>query len=698
MDLAILNDLVNRINTGIIVVDSNTNIKHWNRWVSKASRIASESVLDRSFVEILKLAPNNPLIPLVEKTLQRGMSSVLSNTLHQNPLPLYQDSGASDRLVEQQITILPIRTAEKVKYCLIHIQDMSEACARESLLHKNSQILKKLSLAVEHSPTSVVITNIDRIIEYVNPKFTALTGYQAPESIGKPLSLLCANQANYQHEQQRWLALLNGQEWRGEVRNKRKDGERYWAQEHIAPILGRSGEVTHFVIIQEDVTEVRQFTEQISYQASHDMLTGLINRREFESRLKQAITNAHLMKNNYVLFFLDLDQFKVINDTCGHVAGDELLRQISSLLQQFISIDSLARLGGDEFVILIEDIEEDQAQGMAQDIIELIENFRFFWQDYIFSVGVSIGLTSIDVNSANYIGVLNEADSACYAAKDAGRNRFQIYRHNDETFQRRKDDTCWANEIGEALDQNRFVLYAQEIIPLKSGGYSSYEILLRLVNHKNEIVSPARFLPAAERYNLATRIDRWVINHTLQWISENYEQLTHIDHISINLSGQSLGNTPLLNHIISLLKQLKIPAHKIYFEITETAAITNLSAAKVFIECLRQHGCKFALDDFGSGLSSFGYLKNLTVDVLKIDGMFVRDILTDPIDEAMVRSINDIGHILGLETIAEFVESEDIADHLKTIGVDYAQGYAFSRPVPIDEILVKLPQEEQVQV
>ena len=702
MDLDLLHDLINRINTGIIVVDADTNIIHWNRWVSKASRISSDKVLDQPLIDTLSLATNNPIISLIHKTLTQGMSSVLSNTLHKNPLPLYQDSGASNQLVEQQITLLPIRTSQQVKHCLIHIQDMSEACTRDSLLQKNSQKLKKLSLAVEHSPTSVVITNIEQIIEYVNPKFTTLTGYLAQEAIGQPLSQLCADQTSNQTEQpqyqERWAQLLNGKEWCGEVRNRRRDGRRYWAQEHIAPILNNNGDVTHFVVIQEDVTEVRQFTDQISYQASHDLLTGLINRREFESQLKLAITNAQQDLNTYVLFFLDLDQFKVVNDTCGHVAGDELLRQISSLLQQFVSVDSLARLGGDEFVMLIEDIEVQQAQDMAQDIIDLIESFRFYWQDYIFSVGVSIGLTHIDINSANYIGVLNEADSACYAAKDNSRNSFKTYQHNNETFLRRKDDTNWANEISEALDQNRFVLFAQEIVPLKSTANSSYEVLLRMVSTRGELISPACFLPAAERYNLAIRIDRWVINNTLQWISENYQKISHIDHISINLSGKSLGNTALLTHIISQLKKLKIPPHKIYFEITETAAITNLSAAKVFIKSLRQFGCKFALDDFGSGLSSFGYLKNLTVDVLKIDGMFVKDILADQIDESMVRSINDIGHILGLETIAEFVENIEIANHLKSIGVDYAQGYAFSRPMPIDDILVRSVQEQPEKV
>ena len=457
MDFELLKDLINRINTGIIVVDHDVKIQHWNRWVSKVSRLSSKDVLGQPLISTLGLPSDSPLIPLIKQALQRGMASVLSNTLHINPLPFYQDCGSSDKYVEQQITILPIRTAEKVRHCLIHIQDMSEAYARESLLQQNSQKLKKLSLAVEHSPTSVVIADTNLTIEYVNPKFTILTGYQPQESIGQSLSSLCADENNRQQEQQRRLSLLSGNEWQGEVNYRRKDGQSYWAKECISPIFSTTGEVTHLVIIQEDITEVRKITAQMSYQASHDMLTGLINRREFEVRLKFAISAAHLKLNNYTLFFLDLDQFKVINDTCGHIAGDELLRQVSCLLQQhFSQANTLARLGGDEFVILLEEVDEQQAQNKAYELINLINNFRFCWQDHVFSVGVSIGITHIDINSANYIDVLNEADTACYAAKDAGRNRVQVYRHNDETLLRRQDDTYWANEIGEALEQNRF--------------------------------------------------------------------------------------------------------------------------------------------------------------------------------------------------------------------------------------------------
>ena len=394
----------------------------------------------------------------------------------------------------------------------------------------------------------------------------------------------------------------------------------------------------------------------------------------------------------HALCFLDLDQFKLVNDTCGHIAGDELLRQIGSLLQNNVrSRDTIARLGGDEFAVLMEHCSIDRAYKACEQILQLLQDFRFHWQDYTFTVGGSIGLAIIDQHTRDSNEALKHVDTACYSAKDAGRNRVEVHREDSLRLQQRRGEIHWSTEISEALDDDRFLLYAQPIKSVMNPERGmSYEVLVRMLRKDGEISPPGAFLPAAERYNSIKRIDRWVVSHTFDWLNKNAAKLNKVATVSINLSGLSMGDESMLTFIIEQLETAKIPAEKIKFEITETAAIANLRAATKFIETLRESGIHFSLDDFGSGLSSFAYLKKLKVDTLKIDGMFVKDMLTDPLDFEMVKSINEIGHVMGLETIAEFVESEAILAKLSEIGVDFVQGYAIGKPAPIDDILSHL--------
>ncbi|MDT8424940.1 MAG: EAL domain-containing protein [Methyloprofundus sp.] len=549
--------------------------------------------------------------------------------------------------------------------------------------------MEKLSLVVTHSPNGVIITNKEGIVEYVNPKFNEITGYSSDEIKGKSPSMVSSGHTPINVYKDLWDTLLAGNEWRGELQNRKKNGELFWVSEHICPMFDESGNITHFVAIQEDITDAKRLREETNYQASHDLLTGLVNRREFEVRLKRVVDSAKRERDAHALCFLDLDQFKVVNDTCGHVAGDELLRQVGSLMQDNIrSRDTLARLGGDEFAILMEHCGIVQANQAAEHVIRAMENFRFHWEEHTFAIGVSIGLAIIDQHTKDSQEILSQVDSACYAAKDAGRNRVEVHTENSERLRQRKGEIKWSSEISDALDNDRFLLYVQPIVPVLNKNLNiGYEVLLRLKMQDGTIVPPGAFLPAAERYNSATRIDRWVIHHTLQWLSRHADQLQQVRSIAINLSGQSLGDETVLNYIIDQFESGDVPAEKIKFEITETAAIANLQDATLFMKTLSKFGCQFALDDFGSGLSSFAYLKNLNVDVLKIDGMFVKDMLDDPIDHEMVKSINQIGHVMGLETIAEFVENNQILEQLRTIGVDYAQGYYLGKPVPIDSIL-----------
>lgn len=545
--------------------------------------------------------------------------------------------------------------------------------------------LHKLSLVVEVSPNAVIIMDTAGIIEYVNPRFEIVTGYHEQEVVGKKYHLF-ENQELNQHVLK---ALGEGLGWQSEIQHIRKDGRTYWADEQVIPIAGPEG-THHFVAIQQDITEAHNFTEEISYQATHDSLTGLINRLEFDRRLNSAIKAVRQVEAVHVLCFLDLDQFKLVNDSCGHVAGDEMLREIAGILKARVrQHDTLARLGGDEFTILMENCSVLQANKKVEEIRSLVEAYRFPWNERIFSVGVSIGLAEINNTIRDSVDLLKRADMACYAAKEAGRNRIHIYHDEDDILASRSDEMQWATRLNEAIDQNRFRLYAQTIKPTALDDNSiSYEILLRLVEPENPMVlSPSVFMGVAERYGLATKIDRWVLENAFQWIGEHLNELAGIRHFSINLSGQTLGDDIALRDIISLLKSTDMPEGKIQFEITETTAISNIRRANGFIDAVKALGFGVSLDDFGSGLSSFGYLKNLSVDTLKIDGMFVKDILDDPTDEAMVKSINEIGHVMGLATIAEFVENEAIAIKLFDMGVDYVQGYGIGMPMPIDEIL-----------
>jgi diguanylate cyclase (GGDEF)-like protein len=440
----------------------------------------------------------------------------------------------------------------------------------------------------------------------------------------------------------------------------------------------------------ERVEEVSRSEAQFRYQASHDALTGLINRHEFERRVKGLISSTHMEKGENALCFMDLDQFKVVNDTCGHIAGDELLRQLGEVLQDAVRhSDTLARLGGDEFGILMEHCTLAQAQRAVTAIQQIIQDFQFSWEGQTFRIGVSIGLVAISESTPSLTELLKQADAACYMAKDLGRNRIHVYNPDETQMVLRQGEMQWVSRINQALEENRFMLYAQSIVPLDKSTEMHYEFLLRMVDERGEIVSPVTFLPAAERYDLMQKLDIWVVGHAFSLLANHPDLVEQVHFFSINLSGQSITNVNFLDSVISQIKELNIEPGKICFELTETAAISNLRAATHFISSLRELGCRFALDDFGSGLSSFGYLKNLQVDYLKIDGIFVKDIADDPIDHAMVKSINDIGHVMGMKTIAEFVESSKIKGMLRKLGVDYAQGYEIGRPQPFEEILAR---------
>jgi diguanylate cyclase (GGDEF)-like protein len=446
--------------------------------------------------------------------------------------------------------------------------------------------------------------------------------------------------------------------------------------------------------MQDQMLErIDQATARLIYQASHDALTGLINRREFEQRLERMLLSALQQDREHALCYMDLDQFKVINDTCGHAAGDELLRQLALLLKGNLrERDTLARLGGDEFALLLENCSVADAQEVADSFRAEVQRFRFKWGDRIFAVGMSVGMVAINRDSGSAASLLSAADAACYVAKGRGRNQIHIYESRDIDLVRHRGEMQWVTRIQRALEEHRLRLLWQEIRPIDGAVESicHVEVLLRMVDDDGGEILPMAFIPAAERYSIMPAIDGWVIEETLRVCGQYRAARGELPCLfAINLSGASLKDPEFRRMLLSRLQGNPDIGPHLCFEITETAAIGNLSVVNEFIDAMRGFGCSFALDDFGSGLSSFTYLKNLKVDYLKIDGAFVRDIASNAIDYSMVEAVHRIGKQMGLKTVAEYVESEETLMLLRQIGVDYVQGNGVHRPEPLENLCGK---------
>jgi diguanylate cyclase (GGDEF)-like protein/PAS domain S-box-containing protein len=568
------------------------------------------------------------------------------------------------------------------------LSDIQKRKQVEALLFEEKE---RAQVTLASIADAVVTVDTASRIEYMNPVAERLTGWPLGEARQRPVAEVFAavdevTGAPIPDPVGRALAEGAVIEADGNVVLLCRGAESIAIDYSVAPIRDRAARTVGAVLVVQDMSRERQYAARLSNLASHDALTGLLNRREFEQRLRAIVEHRDSEQGQHAVLYLDLDQFKVVNDTSGHAAGDELLRQIGALLRPRLREgDVLARLGGDEFGVLLPHCPPAPALRIAEALRRAIIDFRFAWKNRSFTIGVSIGLVNLADGPHTLASVLSAADAACYLAKDKGRNRVQVYRPEDSEVAHRRGEMEWVNRLHRALAEDRLCLYSQPMRAMHVTGAeaSHHELLVRLIDEHDELIAPIAFIPAAERYHLMPSIDRWVIRTVFRLLADRRaagDAAAVAGTYAINLSGASIGDDQFLDYVRESFTRFGIPHRSICFEITETTAVTSLSKAADFIGALREPGCRFALDDFGVGVSSFTYLKQLPVDYLKIDGSFVRNMLHDPVDAAMVEAIHRIGRVMGKQTIAESVESAATLEALRSVGVDFAQGNAIAPP------------------
>lgn len=572
-------------------------------------------------------------------------------------------------------------------------RDTSEARKAKEALFQEKELWR---VTLESIVDGVITTDIEGRVNFLNPVAEKMTGWSNADAQGQPLASVMqlmdeAGEEPVTIPMQSWLedgrqARLNDPA----LLVQRGGGAEAAIELSGSPIMDSQQQIIGSVMVFHDVTKLRALAMQLTYQATHDALTGLINRVEFDARVDQAIHSANRQEKQHSLFYIDLDQFKIVNDTCGHPTGDELLRQVTRLLRGCLrEADVLARLGGDEFGVLLLGCPLDKAEDIAEKLRQAVEDFRFRADGNEFRIGVSIGVVPIVDSSTPLTELMKSVDSACYVAKELGRNRVHISRPDDKDIAEHHGQMQWMQRIQRAVEEDAFVLYAQPIVAIEGQleQRRHAELLLRMVENRGteqeRIIPPSAFLPAAERYHLMPLIDRWVLDRAVRMLASGTSDARHLTTCSLNLSGQSLTDLKLYDYIIRLLEETGVNPKRLCFEITESAVIANMEVARQFVNGLRNLGCRFALDDFGSGLSTFDYLKQLEVDYVKLDGSLVRDVATSRVSQAMVHAVNYVTHVMGMKTIAEFVESEQVMQALRKLSVDYAQGYAIGKPVAV---------------
>ncbi len=560
---------------------------------------------------------------------------------------------------------------------------MQRALAREK---------DRAEVTLESIGDGVITTDINGQIDYLNSAAEQLVGRTRDRAVGKTLDEIVSLVDEADRKAMRDPVALSLREGRRVSLGRRAllvsqgSEKEYSIEVNVSPIRGGDGVVLGTVIVLHDVTELRGLARQMSYQASHDALTGLYNRTEFERRLEDALKSAHDAGAAHVVCYLDLDRFKAVNDTCGHMAGDNMLREVAALIKDKVrDSDSVARLGGDEFGMLLNRCPLDKARQIADDVCRAVEDYRFVWRDKIFSIGISIGLVEIGHESGTVVDALSAADSACYVAKQKGRGRVHVYSARDEAMARHRGEIQWLQRLQRAIKEDQFELYSQPIVAAsgRTDTGPACEIFLRMRDEKGAIVAPVEFIEAAERYHLMPSIDRWVIRTTLAAIAQGGLNLPDRRSCAINISGQTLGDAQFLEFVVETLDATGVAPEQLCFEVKESAVITNVSHASRFIEVLHGMGCSFALDDFGGGVGSFSNLKSLSMDYMKIDGSLTRGLDGDTVNQAMVAAMVKLARTLRIRVIAEQVEDQAVLDTVRSMGVDFVQGFCIGRPKPL---------------
>jgi Amt family ammonium transporter len=682
-----MREVIEACDVGLCLVDANKRVLIWNHWLAEYFTISEQQALHRSLEELIPPLAGPRFNEMVHSAVQRseeernGSSGL---TQQASPHLFNLDRQQFIRVSVKSLMMHP-------DYCLVQINTSNgDLNGQASLSHigLSEYHIRAILSTVEDA---VILLNGQGKVEFINSAAESMTGCQCAQISGHPLTevyqvydesvqpncLLSLEQVLADQDRQLMLTHC--------------EGLSIPIQQSITQLKGENGHVEGVVLVFKDTSQSRKLAAQLSWQASHDPVTRLYNRAEFDRRLSHLLEETLFEDQHHCLLYLDIDRFIVVNDNCGYAAGDGLLRQVAALIKRSIrNSDLLARLGGDEFGILLSQCNLEAAERIAETIRHEVQGFRFAWGGKTFAQSISIGMVPIDKHSKSVEQILSFADIACLTAKEEGRNKIHIYHPVESSAAKRHGEAQWVTRIRTALEEDRFVLYVQPIssVTVAKARREHVEVLIRMLDEDSGVIPPGAFIPAAERFGLMLSVDRWVIDQVTRFITANREVcLASERRFFVNLSGHSVCDDDFLQWILETIQKQNIPVGMLCFEITETAAITNLTSAEHFMRTLQRYGCEFALDDFGSGLSSFGYLKHLPVEYLKIDGAFVKEMLDDAIDDSMVDAINRIGHIMGLETIAEFVESLDILQRLREIGVDFVQGYGICKPFPIEQLL-----------
>jgi diguanylate cyclase (GGDEF)-like protein/PAS domain S-box-containing protein len=628
--------------------------------------------------------------PAYRASMRKRLSTELESDAPLEPIEVQlingDENGLWVELYSQRLTYQGQRAFVSVARDITHRKGLEASLGRGKL---------QARVTLESIGEGVITTDPSGIIDYMNEASEQLLDCKRSVAIGKTIVDLIALVDEIDGESLGDPVAKCLSERRRINLGRRallvsKQSKREFSTELTAsPIRGPDREIAGCVVIFHDVSEMRGLAREMSYQASHDPLTGLVNRAEFERRLDQALNSPRSEHTSHVVCYLDLDRFKAVNDSCGHMVGDNLLREIAVLLKEQVrDSDTVARLGGDEFAMLLVGCPLDKARQIAEDVCEAVSEYNFTWQDRVFELGVSVGLVEIDSESGTAETALTAADSACYVAKQEGRGRVHIYSSRDEVMARERGEIQWLQRVQNALKENKFELYVQSIVA--TGGRveagPAAELFLRMHDESGKTVTPAQFISAAERYQLMSHLDRWVVRAALTSLASDTPHLPEGRSCSINLSGQTLGDEEFLEYVVDLLDHTGIEPSKICFEASETAVMNNLEHARRFISVLHGIGCRFALDDFGSGIGSFSQLRQLSIDYLKVDGSFTRDVSESSISREMLAATIKLSKSLDFLVVAEQVEDQESFDALRELGVDFIQGYVVERPHPLGRV------------